>query len=227
MKIFCLIFSFFALTNICSYSKELNVLVVNSSVRGEKSFTKMMIADFIEKTKTKHKDVKIVERDLAKKQPKHIDNDFINAAFTGYFDKTKKEKEVLKESTELINEIKAADVLVVGAPMINFSVPSNLKAWIDHVVINEETFRYNKDNNTYTGLLSPDLKVVILAASGGVYDKLLDKKPEFLVSYLKTVFMFMGATNIEVVWGQGVHSPEALKEVDRVKKQISKIVKDI
>jgi len=104
-------------------------------------------------------------------------------------------------SDTLVDELLAADVLVLAAPMYNFSVPSTLKAWIDHVARAGRTFQY-----TATGPvgLATGKKAVIFTASGGVYSAGPGAAYDYLSTYLRTALGFIGITDIEFVQAEGV-----------------------
>ena len=97
----------------------------------------------------------------------------------------------------------AADVLVIGAPMYNFSIPSTLKAWIDRVAVAGKTFRYTE--NGPEGLAGGK-KIIIASGRGGIHT---DSPTDFQEAYLRQVFGFLGVTDIEFVRAEGVaYSPQ-------------------
>jgi len=103
---------------------------------------------------------------------------------------------------QVMDEFKAADVIVIGAPMYNFSIPSQLKAWIDRIVVAGQTFRYTE--NGPQGLATG--KRVILASSrGGVYSSGPAAGLDFQESYLRAVLGFIGITDVEFVRAEGVN----------------------
>lgn len=110
-------------------------------------------------------------------------------------------------SSMLVEELKAADTIVIGSPMYNFSVPSTLKSWIDHVAIARQTFRYTE--NGPEGLLTGKRAYLILSA-GGVHSQPAQAESEFLDSYLRAVLRFLGITDVHTVWAEGTAmSPQA------------------
>jgi len=103
---------------------------------------------------------------------------------------------------QVMDEFKAADVIVIGAPMYNFSIPSQLKAWIDRIVVAGQTFRYTE--NGPQGLATG--KRVILASSrGGVYSSGPAAGLDFQENYLRAVLGFIGITDVEFVRAEGVN----------------------
>ncbi len=115
----------------------------------------------------------------------------------------------LSLSDILIAELKNADTIVLSTPMYNFGIPSSLKAYIDHISRVGDTFAM--DENGFTGLITGK-KLVICAAYGAVFDEM--KQMDFVEPYLKSLFGFLGFTDIEyyAIEGTSMLSPEALEE---------------
>ena len=108
------------------------------------------------------------------------------------------------EGDAVMDQFLASDVIVIGAPMINFSIPSTLKAWIDRIAVAGKTFRYTDKGPEG---LANGKRVVIASARGGIYG---DANPaDFQEAYLRQVFGFLGVTDIEFVRAEGVaYSPQ-------------------
>lgn len=116
------------------------------------------------------------------------------------------ESEAAKLGEAVMDEFLGADVIVIGAPMYNFSVPSQLKAWIDRIMVAGKTFRY-----TETGPqgLATGKRVIVASSRGGVYTSGPAAGFDFQETYLRTVFGFIGITDVEFVRAEGVNmSPE-------------------
>ena len=112
----------------------------------------------------------------------------------------------VRAGNELLDEFLAADVVVIGAPMYNFSIPSTLKAWIDRVAVAGKTFRYGA--NGPEGLAGGK-RVIIVSARGGIYSEGPAEAMDFQEDYLRKVFGFLGVTDVEIVRAEGVNlSPE-------------------
>ena len=122
-----------------------------------------------------------------------IDENWINANFTDPADRNAAQKEVLRFSDQLINEVKTADVLVLAVPIYNFGIPAALKAWIDLVARARETFRYTEQGPI--GLLE-NKKVYLVMASGGVP---LESDVDFASNYLKFFMQFIGISDVTLV----------------------------
>jgi len=109
----------------------------------------------------------------------------------------------------MIDEFLAADVVVIGAPMYNFSIPSQLKAWIDRITVAGKSFRYTA--NGPEGLASGK-RVIIASSRGGVYSEGSVAQPmDFQETYLRALFGFLGVTDIEFIRAEGVNLGDANK----------------
>jgi FMN-dependent NADH-azoreductase len=122
---------------------------------------------------------------------------------------TDEQRALLARSEALVDELLAADVIVIAAPMINFTIPSNLKAWIDYVARAGRTFRYSEKGPE--GLVTGK-QVIIVAARGGVYQE-AGAALDFQLPYLKSVLGFLGMTDVEVLEVEGTaYGPEAAEK---------------
>jgi Acyl carrier protein phosphodiesterase len=117
-----------------------NVLLIHSSVFGEKSQSLGLARDFLKRYPHRS----LVERALAPHTMPHLDGETFAAMGTDAGDLNRRQKELVALSDELIAELEAADTIVLAVPMYNFSIPSTLKAWIDHVARRGRTFRYTE-----------------------------------------------------------------------------------
>lgn len=182
-----------------------NLLVIQSSPRGKSSVSRQLTSELVEKI-VQQGEVKVVERDLSVHPLPHLQEEQI----TGFYTPVEKRSEVLKEavrlSDEAVAELFAADVIVISTPFWNFSVPSVLKAWIDHVARAGVTFSYGPDG--VKGLVTGK-KVIIVASSGGVYSSGPGQVMDFLGPYLKAVLGFLGITDVSFIRAEGVSDPKA------------------
>lgn len=112
---------------------------------------------------------------------------------------------VAVQGSQMIDEFLAADVVVIGAPMYNFSIPSQLKAWIDRVAVAGKSFRYTA--NGPEGLAGGK-RIIIVSSRGGVYSQGPAQPMDFQEPYLRAVFGFLGVTDIEFVRAEGVNLGE-------------------
>ena len=171
--------------------KQLNVLHINASSRYDGSLTRAVSTQLTE-ILTGQYELTVKQRDVASGLP-FIDEEWINANFTDPADRSEVQKNVLALSDLLINEVKAADVLVLAVPIYNFGIPAALKAWIDLVARARETFRYTE--NGPVGLIE-NKKVYLVMASGGVP---LESDVDFASQYLKFFMQFIGISDVTLV----------------------------
>ncbi len=180
------------------------VLHIDSSPLGDHSVSRKLTAKVLAELKTNHPDTKVVTRDLGISPLPHLSGLTIGAFFTPPEQRNEVLNEALKLSDEVINELFAADVIVIGAPMWNFGIPSSLKAWIDHIVRAGVTFRYTE--NGPEGLIKGK-KVYIAMASGGVYSEGPASSYDFNGPYLKHVLGFLGMTDLKIFRAEGLKIP--------------------
>jgi FMN-dependent NADH-azoreductase len=161
-------------------------------------------------------------RDLTRQPLPHIDDIFAVARNTPPQLLTSAQKSALSMSDELVAELLAADTVVVAAGMINFGIPSSLKAYIDHVVRPGVTFRYGEKGPE--GLVKGK-KAYIVVARGGVYNQGPMQAFNFQDTYLKVALGFIGITDVEVIVVEGIaFGPEvAAKAVSTALRQVEAI----
>ena len=175
------------------------VLHINSSVRNEGSISRQLTGEFIDKWQASNPNDKIIERDLAANPVPHLTEQMMGAFFTPADQRTTEQAQVVNVSDDLVAELLAADVIVIGAPMYNFSVPSQLKAWIDRIAVAGQTFRYTEAGPE--GLCGGK-KLIIVSTAGGLHAGQASNVGH--EDYLKLVFGFLGITDIEFVRAQGL-----------------------
>ncbi|KAB8041335.1 FMN-dependent NADH-azoreductase [Janthinobacterium aquaticum] len=175
------------------------VLYINSSVRSNGSLSRQLSGELVAKLAAQGNT--IVERDLAAQPVPHLTEAMMGAFFTPVEQRSAEAAATIALSDTLVDELLAADVLVLAAPMYNFSVPSTLKAWIDHIARAGRTFQY-----TATGPvgLATGKKAYIFTASGGVYSEGPAAAYDHLSTYLRAALGFLGITDITFVQAEGV-----------------------
>ena len=168
----------------------------------ETSVSRELGREFVATWKAAHPQGVVIYRDLAAKTPLPIDQAWIGASYTPANQRTPEQNALLAPSEALIQELQAADEIVIGVPMHNFSVPASLKLWIDQVVRTGRTFTYGADGPK--GLLSGK-KATLLLASGGVYSP---ESPaaamNFVEPYLRAILGFVGITDARAINVGGV-----------------------
>lgn len=175
----------------------MQVLHIDSSILGDASASRILTAAIVDTLRSENPDAAVVRRDLAVEAIPHLDG-AIAAGFRatgadGFDDATRAEH---ARSEALVNELLASDVIVVGAPMYNFSVPSQLKAWIDRVAQAGRTFKYSETGPVG---LAGGKKVIVASTRGGMYSAGPAVAMDFQEAYLKTVFGFFGITDVQFV----------------------------
>jgi FMN-dependent NADH-azoreductase len=183
----------------------MNILHIDASASDSAaSHTRRLSSDLVERLKTVNPSATIVYRDLVADQLPHVDMT-IRHAWTTEGTGDIKLAETMSRSKALVDELKAADVVVVGSPMYNFTIPSTLKAWIDHVAIAGQTFSYTTEGPR--GLLNG--KVYLVLSSGGVYSEGAFAAYDHLSTYLQAIFNFLGIVDVEVIRAEGIaYGPE-------------------
>ena len=187
----------------------MNVLYVASSSRGSASYSNRVAQNVLDELRTRNPDATVTVRDLARAPLPHIGDDFVAAIRSPDGPQTDGQRVQLAQSDALVDELFAADVIVIAAPMINFTIPSNLKTWIDYVARAGRTFSYSEKGPQ--GLVTGK-QVIVVAARGGVYSD-AGKALDFQLPYLKSVLGFLGMTAVEVLEVEGTgYGPEAAEK---------------
>ena len=186
----------------------MKLLHIDSSVLGAGSASRALTADIVARQIKLHPGLEVIYRDLATDAALHLSPAHL-AAFQGQAVTDAQLGADLSKGGAYLQEVFDADIIVVGAPMYNFSIPSQLKAWIDRVVVAGKTFRYGA--NGPEGLLSSPRRVFIASSRGNVYTPGSPSAPfEHHESYLTSVLGFIGLTDVTVVRAEGLgFGPEA------------------
>ncbi len=183
----------------------MNILVIKSSVFSDGGNSSTLVNAKVEALKAEHPEATIVERDLGANPIPHLDGDRVGAFFTPADQRSAEQQQVDDFSMTLIDELKAADQVVLGLPMYNFGIPSQLKSWIDHVARAGITFRYTE--NGPLGLID-DKPVTVLAARGGLY---AGTENDTVTPYIKLFFSFVGITDLHFVFAEGLNMGDDIK----------------
>ena len=191
------------------------ILQLDSSARLEGSLSRE-VTQYIAK-KLSDSSENIVRRDLAQTALEFVTGAHIGAFYTKADERSDEQKQQLALSDELISELKAANTLIIGAPMYNFSVPATLKAWIDLVCRVGETFVYG--SNGPEGLLNIQRAFIVISAGGTPIGSPVD----FSSAYLTQVCRFIGIHNVHIIDASGSkRDPDTL--LDFAKKQVDEIL---
>ena len=181
-----------------------NILRIISSPRGAASMSIKLGNAIVEKIQTAYPGATIIESNLVKKQFPHLEEAHLNAFFTPAENRSPENEEAIRHSDEAIKELQDADIIVIDVPFYNFGIPSNLKAWIDHIARAGVTFKYGE--NGPQGLVTGK-KVYLAIASGGIYSDGPMQAYDFASPYLKSVLGFLGMTDISIVRAEGASIP--------------------
>ncbi|TYT23856.1 FMN-dependent NADH-azoreductase [Luteimonas viscosa] len=171
----------------------MKLLHIDSSVLGDQSVTRELTAAIVARWRSRVRGLEVQSRDLARDPLPHL-----SAATLAGSDAL----EAARGETAL-REFLEADVVVIGAPMYNFAIPSTLKAWIDRIAVRGRTFRYTE--NGPVGLAGGK-RVIVATAAGGIHD---GQPSDFVEPYLRHTLGFLGVQDIEFVRADGIGlSPE-------------------
>jgi FMN-dependent NADH-azoreductase len=173
----------------------MKVLQLNSSIRAKDSISNQFANKISQKLNQKY-DAHIILRDLELNPVTPLNTESVNALFSGNL-----EHPTMIEHTDLINEIKLVDTLVIGVPMYNFTIPSTLKNYFDAITRAHTTFRYTEEGPV--GLL-PINEAFIVFARGGLYNKRLTFQEDFI----DTMLTFLGVKKIHHLFIEGLNMGE-------------------
>src|SRR5580693_8040115 len=183
------------------------LLQINASINDDNGQSSQLANQFVAAFRARRPEAKIVVRDVAAAEPvPHLNAERFGAFITKPEERSAAQKAVVAYSDILINELKHADVIVLGLPMYNFGVPSQLKAYFDHVARAGVTFKYT--DKGAAGLLTGK-KVYVFAARGGLYAGTpLDTQTNYVRDFLR----FLGMTDVEFVYAEGLAISAQSKE---------------
>jgi FMN-dependent NADH-azoreductase len=197
-----------------------NILVINSSAAGGDSVSRVLVAEAVTRLLETQPNAKITHRDLGENPPPHLISQTLNGVRGTATTET--EFAARRLSDELIAELKAADTVVIGAPMYNFSVPTTLRAWFDHVLRAGHTFKYA--DGAVRGLLGGK-RVIVIESRGGLYSEGPAQAVDFQEPYLRHLLGFIGLTDVTFVRAEKIgYGPEArAASVEAAKAQLAEV----
>jgi FMN-dependent NADH-azoreductase len=198
----------------------MKLLQVDSSARAG-SVTRRLTAKFADEWKANHPTGEVMRRDLSTTALPLITDDW-SATQIDPSKLSPSQRSYLSTSDALIEEVLAADIIVIGAPMYNFAIPSVLKAWIDQIVRIGKTVVYGP--NGRLGLLG-NRKVVVITARGGAYEKGTPRENfDFQEPYLRHIFDFVGITDVTFIHAENQLSGGAGPSLAAAAEQIAQLV---
>lgn len=179
----------------------MKILHINSGILGEHSVSRRLTSAIVSQLKADRPDAEITYRDLASERVPHLtgaqimapaDLEGVDAALAAD----------VRIGRQMLEEFLAADTVVVGAPMYNFSIPSQLKAWIDRLAVAGKTFRYTEAGPEG---LAKGKKLIVASTRGGHYSVAPASAMDHQETYLRSVFGFFGITDIEFIRAEGLN----------------------
>jgi len=174
--------------------KELNVLVVSSSARQSNSVTRRFADEMLDKLHQQYEQVNVLQRDVSVGLP-YVDEKWINACFSPEEQHADVNKAALSISNSLVDELKLADVVIIGVPIYNFGIPASLKAWIDQIARVGLTFNYTSDGPV--GMLQNKKAYIVFASGPGGTQ--VGSEIDFASDYLHHVLGFIGISEVSII----------------------------
>lgn len=185
------------------------LLHIDSSILGDNSVSRQLTAQIVASWRAGHPGAEVSYLDLAVNTPTHLSAESLGFRLPAGADLSDAQKRENGVSEALVLQLLAADVIVVGAPMYNFAIPSQLKAWIDRVAQVNRTFKYTDKGPVG---LAGGKTVIVASTRGGAYSTSdAGNAMEHQESYLKTVFGFFGITDVRIVRAEGLAMGDAAK----------------
>ncbi|WP_158799251.1 FMN-dependent NADH-azoreductase [Pedobacter sp. L105] len=181
-----------------------HILHLKSSIQGATSYSIKLGQAIVEKIQDKYPGSTIEELNLVDIEIPHLNPAVLRTFFIPGDQLTEEEKESIRFSDEVVKQLLAADIIVIGAPLYNFTIHTALKAWIDHITRAGITFGYGE--NGPVGKVTGK-KVYVAMSSGGVYSEGPGKANDFVAPYLKAFLGFLGMTDLTVFRAEGLKVP--------------------
>jgi FMN-dependent NADH-azoreductase len=205
----------------------MKLLNIQSSANLQSSNTREVSQALIAELKKKHPGLEIMNRDVAQQAVAQISPLCLGAMFTPAEQRTSDQKNAVQLSDQLTTEFMGADLIVIGSPMYNFSVPSSLKAWIDAIVRAGITFKYTEKGPV--GLVSDQKTVVLVTSSGGTYEGTPYAAMEMNDKYLRGILGFLGIKKFHSIkvestaMGPDAHQKSKTTALEQMAKIVSQI----
>lgn len=188
----------------------MNLLAINSSILEDYSISRQLMTQFLDHWQQENPQSEVIYRDLNAHAITHLSSELLKAKQKPANELSPELRRELDLSEELIIEFLNADELVIGAPMYNFTIPTQLKSWIDRILVAGRTFKY-----TAQGVigLAGEKQVTIISTRGNHYSSNeVMKAKDFQENYLKTIFNFIGINEIKIIRAEGLNISEESKK---------------
>lgn len=183
-----------------------NVLIIESSIRQEESVSRQLTLKFISQWRVAHPTDQIIIRDVALNPIPHMDANLLGSWMKPAGQRSESEQACLERSNELVNELVKTDVLFIASPMYNFTLPSTLKACLDHEIRAGVAFKYTPARAQ--GLLTGK-RAIILTVQGGIH---ADDSSDYQEPYLRQVLLFLGIHGLTFIHAEGINVSSIFRE---------------
>ena len=196
------------------------LLQINSSLFGDHGQSSQLTHQFVAKYLNAKPEAKVIKRDLSESQVPHLDAEIVMGFGAAAEERSEKQQATAQLSDELITELQMSDILVLGLPLYNFTLPSTLKSYFDFIARAGITFKYTETGPV--GLLE-DKKAYVLAARGGVYQ---GSEYDTQTALVRHFLAFIGITNVEFVYAEGLNMGDEPKQqaMEQASKSIEQLV---
>lgn len=201
----------------------MKLLAIDSSILNDASVSRKLTNSFVNQWQRIYPETEVIYRDLHAQSVNHLSQKILIAGNEEPVQISYEMREELELSRRLILEYLSADVLVIGAPMYNFSIPSQLKSWIDRVLVAGKTFQY-RDGKVQG--LATGKQAFIVSSRGGIYSNESGMNLDHQEKYLTTVLEFTGITDITFIRAEGVNMGEKnrIQALQDAEKSITQIL---
>ena len=189
------------------------LLQLNTSLFSTGGQSSRLTDEFVARWRANHPRGEVILRDLAREPVPHLSAERFGAFLAKPGERTPEQQAVVDDSDALIDELKRADVIVLGLPMYNFGVPSTLKAYFDHIARAGATFRYTEQGPV--GLLTGK-QAYVFATRGGFYS---GTEADTQTPFVRQFLGFLGITDVEFVYAEGLAVSEAAKQAGLARAQ--------
>lgn len=181
------------------------ILYLQASIFGEDGQSSQLARQFIEGYRARHPGTAVMTRDLIRDGVPHLDLERASALRGFATELNATQKAILARSDALIEELQSTDLVVIGLPMYNFGVPTQFKAWFDHIARARVTFKYTETGSV--GLLE-DKPVRVFAAHGGIH---VGRPEETTTAFVRHILAFIGLTDVKFIYAEGLNMSEDVK----------------
>jgi len=179
----------------------MKLLHLDSSILGDNSVSRQLSAELVAQIKRDQADVDVTYHDLAANPINPLSGGLFAAQAAKPEERSAEQQADVDAGATALETFLAADIVVVGAPMYNFTIPSQLKAWLDRVAVAGKTFRYTAEGAIG---LAGGKHVIVVSSRGGFYSEGAMAALDHQEAYLKTIFAFMGITDVKFIRAEGV-----------------------